>query len=787
VFLPSGNAQVTGVLSYNYVSKIGGRIVSSPSGLPTLPGPGQEIEYVVVVYNTGATTSGGEVIKIEIPYYADFYGASTTGSGTVNVSDAIYWTLPVLTGQGANPQAALDTLIYTLVASQDCYALNANCTQEIAVKGIVPSGWNFYYAYPPLPDSAHLGANTTPVAVTIDGVSAFLAAKCSGKQFREYVYLEDKAVGATIPVSDISKDFPVGAVFYDTIDEVNNTTLGMSIDLTATGFPASAGKNSYYALLGTCWQKFSINVLDTTNVTFCAGEDLRKAVYWISDPDAIVANSGNWYLGLELIPDLSARPLTLADNDSILTYKANFICDNSPITSNKLKIIVHGAAQITKLIPESPANIYCYGDTLGARVSVIKNDDWVKYDWTFGGVAFGGDNDTVTYLPALTTADNGKWLVVMVSNSCDTVRDSVQVFVNPRPFIKDTLAIICSGTAFTITPTDGVHNDTVPNITEYTWIISDTTGTGISGASVQNTLQSDISQTLTNNTFSVQTITYTVTPVSNYGTPQECTGATFDIVVTVNPLPQIILSNNIDMCRRETNTLLTSYPGGTWKSLNDAIATIHASSGLVTAISDGTVTMRYTVSTPEGCVDSADISVKVKALPILDIAGSNSICKGTTTQLVSNETGTWTSLNTSVATVDSDGVVTGHTVGQARFLFTSTATGCIDTTDVVTVGDFIDVDPITATTNIICEGSSGNNTVQLSCTTTDGVWTISDNSKATIVSQTSNPATATISGVAAGRVFVTYTVGQGTCQSKSTYLLKIVPTTTPKIIIGFER
>ena len=157
VFLPSGNAQVTGVLSYNYVSKIGGRIVSSPSGLPTLPGPGQEIEYVVVVYNTGATTSGGEVIKIEIPYYADFYGASTTGSGTVNVSDAIYWTLPVLTGQGANPQAALDTLIYTLVASQDCYALNANCTQEIAVKGIVPSGWNFYYAYPPLPDSAHLG------------------------------------------------------------------------------------------------------------------------------------------------------------------------------------------------------------------------------------------------------------------------------------------------------------------------------------------------------------------------------------------------------------------------------------------------------------------------------------------------------------------------------------------------------------------------------------------------------------------------------------------------------
>jgi hypothetical protein len=44
-----------------------------------------------------------------------------------------------------------------------------------------------------------------------------------------------------------------------------------------------------------------------------------------------------------------------------------------------------------------------------------------------------------------------------------------------------------------------------------------------------------------------------------------------------------------------------------------------------------------------------------------------------------------------------------------------------------------------------------------------------------------------VHGISEGRVFVTYTIGTGTCQTRVTHRVKILPTTPPKIIIGVER
>ena len=111
---------------------------------------------------------------------------------------------------------------------------------------------------------------------------------------------------------------------------------------------------------------------------------------------------------------------------------------------------------------------------------------------------------------------------------------TLTVTVNPTPKIAAKTAVICSGAAFNATPANGA--DIVPSNTTYTWTVSPASSTStVSGqTSYTTTPQTAISQTLTNHTAVVQTVTYTVTPKSG-----NCTGANFTVVVTVNPKPGI--------------------------------------------------------------------------------------------------------------------------------------------------------------------------------------------------------------------------------------------------------
>ncbi|MBK6365582.1 MAG: hypothetical protein IPF52_19715 [Saprospiraceae bacterium] len=78
--------------------------------------------------------------------------------------------------------------------------------------------------------------------------------------------------------------------------------------------------------------------------------------------------------------------------------------------------------------------------------------------------------------------------------------------------------------------------------------------------------------------------------------------------------------------------------------------------------------------------------------------------------------GTWSSSNLGVATISNTGQITGLTSGTARFIFTSTFSGCISDSSVI-----ISVKPASAVSitgsNIICVG----NQTTLS-PTTGGMW-----------------------------------------------------------------
>ena len=196
---------------------------------------------------------------------------------------------------------------------------------------------------------------------------------------------------------------------------------------------------------------------------------------------------------------------------------------------------------------------------------------------------------------------------------------------------------------------------------------------------------------------------------------------------------------------------------------------------------------RLIVGTPKtidlwDCRSASKVMVlTVNPSNIVSIKGSNSICTGNTTQLLPTTNGIWSSTNATVATVTNDGLVTGVNAGSAQFIFISSLTGCSDTTTQIMVEAFPKVDPITAKGSIVCVNSD----IELNCNTLGGVWKLSNGNAQIIGNQTDNPIK--IRGLAEGKLYISYTVGTGMCQSTSTFLLKVTPLSPPELKIGIQK
>ncbi len=483
VFITSsaiGNAQgSTSIEGYNYISKIGGHIISSQENLTVLPN--QEIEYVLELRNVSTETFSGSVIEIKIPYYANFHSMSavyyqgTTGTDPVYTpgDSVIRWNLSSIPGLGT--EDLLAKLTYTLVSSQDCYALNATCDKEITVTGTFKGTGTtsgqitvpFVYGYRNVIQSP----TNIPTEITIDASSFVANCISSGQEFRQFVYLEDLSLGATIPVSDISSNYPFGSRYYDTINTSTGLPISGSVEYTSSnGFPKSAGKNSYYAVSSSdCWQKFFINVLDTSDIVFCAGQTLEDAVAWANDWDAVVANSGKWIFGGSVINDLSTKFLTLADSGQVLQYEATSLCGNSQIFSNGIKINVYDAPEITDT---TYLLSYCIGHPLTASVVVDPHGSpIISYVWTLDGVVVG--NGASLNNPILSASDNGKVLKLVVTNSCGSDSMSINIRVVNTP-----IALTCpANTVYADVPTE---QDVCYAAVNYTSNISPGAGTNVS-------------------------------------------------------------------------------------------------------------------------------------------------------------------------------------------------------------------------------------------------------------------------------------------------------------------
>jgi len=210
----------------------------------------------------------------------------------------------------------------------------------------------------------------------------------------------------------------------------------------------------------------------------------------------------------------------------------------------------------------------------------------------------------------------------------------------------------------------------------------------------------------------------------------------------------------------------------TWSTSNASVATVN-SSGVVNAIAAGAATITATCAGKSG---TAAITVTA-APPVVTtvtvapssasiVAGNNTTLQATVKDangnVMTGQTITWSTSNTSVATVNSSGVVTGIAAGAATITATcagKSGTAAITVTAAPPVVTTVTVAPPTASINV-------GATVTLTATVKDAQGNVMTGQ--TITWSSSNTAIATVSsggvvtGVAAGSATVT-----ATCSGKT--------------------
>jgi hypothetical protein len=406
----------------------------------------------------------------------------------------------------------------------------------------------------------------------------------------------------------------------------------------------------------------------------------------------------------------------ISAGNSTITYQISTGCtSNITVTVNPLPVAgtISGTttfceATIVTLTDGSPGGTWASNDTTVASVDPYSGDVTGE----------GGGSTTITY---------------SVTNGCGNAYATIGVTVNPLPNADTIIGtdVVCVGSTLALSDiiSGGVWSSTVTTVA--------TVGsTGIvTGISSGSTL---ISFTVTNG----------------------C-GTDFDTsTITVNPLPSAI-SGTATVCAGSATTLTDASAGGTWSSSNSALATIGSSSGVVTGVSAGTPTISYTLAT--GCYVTKNATVN--PLPS-SITGTQSVCTGLTTSLSDAGGGTWTSSNTSQATIgSSSGVVTGVASGTPTITYVL-STGC-KTTSVVTVNPLPSA--ITGTANV-CVGS----TTTLSDGAGGGTWSSSNSALATV-----GTSSGVVSGVSAGTPTITYTLNTGCIAST---VVTVIP--LPSAIAG---
>lgn len=200
-----------------------------------------------------------------------------------------------------------------------------------------------------------------------------------------------------------------------------------------------------------------------------------------------------------------------------------------------------------------PISDFCNSATINPVGRVTEtcapSSEALTYLWSFPG---GTPSSSTSLNPgSIDYTTSGNYTATFsVTNSCGTTTKTANFSVDLvlSPIISTKTVEICSGDTFNIRPTSN-STDNVPSGTTYTWSAPIVSPSGaVSEATAQSAPRSNISQTLTNNTGTPATVTYTVSPIAG-----SCPGPDFTVIVTVNPLIDVITNITNGTCYDSDN------------------------------------------------------------------------------------------------------------------------------------------------------------------------------------------------------------------------------------------
>jgi hypothetical protein len=291
----------------------------------------------------------------------------------------------------------------------------------------------------------------------------------------------------------------------------------------------------------------------------------------------------------------------------------------------------------------------------GATPPICQGATSATLGGSFGGSATGAtwtiqtiNNGTITSSnnpsnATFTAAPNAPSSVTLILTStggvCSPVSSLKTITVNPNPSITSALnQTICSGTSFTISPSNGSGN-IIPSGTTYTWLTPTISG-GVTGGSAQPTGQTSISQTLSNPTNTNQTATYAITASSN-----GCSG-NFNSTITVNPKPNITSLQTQTVCSDNSFSITPTNGNGnivpssttyTWSApsvsgINNSSSGSNSATifGDITNTTNSAITVPYNVTPTAGTCEGNQFTASITVNPVALILSSNPppICSG---------------------------------------------------------------------------------------------------------------------------------------------------------------
>ncbi len=310
------------------------------------------------------------------------------------------------------------------------------------------------------------------------------------------------------------------------------------------------------------------------------------------------------------------------------------------------------------------------------------------YSWDFGDPASGANNSSNLPNPTHQFSAPGIYTVTLTvfdavgCTASATISINVPTITSPPTITGNPGFTICQGQSTTLTASGGPWANCL-------W------STSASGNSIAVSTSGTYCVTCTN--------------------AQGCT-ATDCKTVTVNPLPQVSIAGNLNICTGQSTTL-TATGGGSylWSPGGQTTAAI-----TVMPLATNTYTV---VVTANGCTKSATATVTVGLTPAVSISPFNpSVCQGGSQTLTASGTNgsqyTWSPGNQTGATVSVNTAV----AGTYTYVVTANLNGCTATSNVIVTVKPVPTVSISGPTSI-CDGATATFTAS-SLPGSSYVWSI---------------------------------------------------------------